>query len=150
MHPVLLYGFSFIAITVTLLFLFEAYPIGSGYLLLGIAVVSSAIVGKILVKLFPIDDPMQQEIEKEKCKQRSNRYQREIQLLFNLVQPDPKFQPDPRRIGETLPECFNLDQEVLLLRLKQYFGESFDLQINQPLPDLVEEINSKYKDWLKP
>ena len=150
MHPVLIYGFTFICITIGLLFAFEAYPIGSGYLLLFIAVISAAIIGKLLIKIFPSDDPMQQEIDKENRKQRSNAYQREIQLLFNIVQPDPKFQPIARRTSEALTECFDIEDEILLNRLKQYFGDSFDLKINQPIPDLVEEINSKYKDWLNP
>ncbi len=150
MHPVLIYGIVFIFITVGLLFLFDSYPIGSGYLLFLIATVVTAIIGKILVIVFPSEDPMQAELKKEVRKQRSNSFQREIQLIFNIVQPDPKFQPTTKRISESLAECFDLEEEILLARLKQYFGDSFDLQINQPLPDLVEEINLKYKDWLNP
>lgn len=150
MHPVLLYGITFICVTIGLLFVFEAYPIGSGYLLLLIAVISTGLIGKVLTKIFPNDDPMQQEIDKENQKQRSNLYQREIQFLFNIVQPDPKLQPSPRRIGENLTELFMLDEEVMLKSLRQYFGDSFDLKINQSLPDLVEEINSKYREWLNP
>lgn len=150
MHPVLIYGFLFIVITISLLFIFEAYPIGSIYLLLFISTITTIISGRILVKLLHTDDPMQQEIDKEKHKQRSNAYQREIQLLFNIVQPDPKYQPSTKRICESLTECFNLEEKVLQKRLMQYFGDSFDIPINQPLPDLVEQINATYKDWLYP
>ena len=150
MHPVLIYGITFIVITTGLLFIFEANSIGSGYLLLIIAIISSGLVGKILIKIFPSNDPMQQEIDIENRKQRSNLYQREIQFLFNIVQPDPKLQPSPKRIGGNLTDLFMLDEEKMLKRLKQHFGESFNLQINQPLPDLVEEINIKYNDWLNP
>lgn len=150
MHPVLIYGFLFIVITIALLFIFEAYPIGSIYLLLFISTITTVIIGRILVKLLHTDDPMQQEIDKEKHKQRSNVYQREIQLLFNIVQPDPKYQPSTKRISDCLTECFNLEEKVLQNRLMQYFGDSFDIPINQPLPDLVEQINEKYKDWLNP
>lgn len=150
MHPVLIYGILFITITVGLLFVFEAYPIGSIYLLLIISAVATAIFGRLLVKLFPADDPLQQEIEKEKLKLRSNEYQREIQFLFNIVQPDPRLQPNPRRIGESLLTCFNIDEEIMRTRLQQYFGDSFNVSLNQPLPDLVEKIKAKYKDWLNP
>lgn len=150
MHPVLIYGFLFIVITISLLFIFEAYPIGSIYLLLFISTITTVFIGRILVKLLHTDDPMQQEIDKEKSKQRSNVYQREIQLLFNIVQPDPKYQPSTKRISESLTECFNLEENVLQKRLMQYFGDSFDIPINQPLPDLVEQINATYKDWLYP
>ncbi len=150
MHPVLIYGFSFIGITIGLLFLFENYSLGSGYLLLFVAVVATVIAGRIAVKFFSSDDPMQREIDKENRKQRSNSYQREIQLLFNIVQPDPKFQPSTKRISESLTECFDLEEDLIVSRLKQYFGEPFDLQINQSLPDLIEEIHTTYKDWLNP
>lgn len=150
MHPVLIYGFLFIVITISLLFIFEAYPIGSIYLLLFISTITTVFIGRILVKLLHTDDPMQLEIDKEKSKQRSNVYQREIQLLFNIVQPDPKYQPSTKHISESLTECFNLEENVLQKRLMQYFGDSFDIPINQPLPDLVEQINATYKDWLYP
>ena len=150
MHPVLIYGFLFIVITISLLFIFEANPIGSVYLLLFISTITTIIIGRILVKLLHIDDPMQHEIDKEKHKQRSNVYQREIQMLFNIVQPDPKYQPSTKRISESLTECFNLEEKILQKRLMQYFGDSFDIPINQSLPDLVEQINVKYKDWLYP
>jgi len=95
MHPVLIYGVLFIGITVGLLFVFETYPIGSIYLLLFFSTIATLIFGRILIKLLPTDDPMQLEIEKEKYKIRSNEYQREIQFLFNIVQPDPRLQPKP-------------------------------------------------------
>ena len=112
--------------------------------------IATLIFGRILIKLLPTDDPMQLEIEKEKYKIRSNEYQREIQFLFNIVQPDPRLQPNPRRIDESLLACFDLDEGIMCTRLQQYFGDSFDVSLNQPLPDLVEEIRAKYKDWLNP
>jgi len=147
MHPVLIYSTVFIGITIALLFVFEAYPIGSVYMLLLIAAVITVIVGKILVKIFPNEDPMQKEIEKEKARLRARSFQREIQFIFNLVQPDPKLQPNTRRLSESLKDCFDLDEKIMQSRLKQYFGDSFDIAIDQPLPDLVEQIKKQYKTW---
>lgn len=148
MHPVLVYAALFIAITIGLLFVFEQYQLGSIYLLLLISSVFTVVVGKVLIRMFPSEDPMQDEIEKENLKLRANQYQHEIQFIFNIVQPDPKQQPSPKRIGGSLDDCFNLDSKVILERLQQYFGESFDISTSQPLPEMVEKIKQKYKNWL--
>ena len=148
MHPVLIYGLLFIIFTVGLLFAFEKYQLGSIYLLLLISLVSTFLVGKFLIKIIPSEDPMHGEIEKENLKVRANQYQREIQFLFNIVQPDPKFQPNPKRLGESLDDCFDLNAHEMKIRLKQYFGDSFDIATNQSLPDMVEEMKLQYKNWL--
>lgn len=147
MHPVLIYSVIFIATTIGLLFVFEAYPVGSIYLLLLISSFVTAIVGKVLIKAFSEEDPMREETEKEKDRQRARNYQREMQFIFNLVQPDPKFQPSTKRLNESLKDCFNLDEKIMQTRLKQYFGESFDIVLDQPLPDLVVQIKKEYKTW---
>ena len=149
MHPVLIYGLLFIIFTVGLLFAFEKYQLGSIYLLLLISSASTFLVGKILIKIFPSEDPMLNEIEKDDLKVRANQYRREIQFIFNIVQPDPKFQPNPKRLGESLDECFDLDAEIMRMRLKQYFGDDFNIATNLSLPDMVEEMKRQYKDWLQ-
>ncbi len=148
MHPVLVYGFLFIVLTTSLLFIFEAYPVGSIYLLLFISTITTVIIGRILIKLFPTDDPMQYEIDIDNHKLRSNKYQREIQFLFNIVQPDPKLQSTTKRISESLLDCFDLDEDIMRMRLKQYFGDSFDMDLSQPLPDMIERLSEEYKGWL--
>ncbi len=148
MHPVLIYAILFIVVTTSLLFVFEKYQFDSVYILLLISSAITFIVGKALTKMFPSEDPMQDEIEKENLKVRANQYQREIRCLFNIVQPDPKFQPSPRRLGESLDDCFDLSMDEMNARLKLYFGDSFNIDINQPLPEMVEEMKHQYKDWL--
>ncbi len=147
MHPVLVYAVLFFTITIGLLFVFEQYQLGSVYLLLIISSVITALIGKILIRMFPSEDPMQKEIEKDDLKVRANQYRREIQFIFNIVQPDPKLQPNPKRLGESLDECFDIDAEVMMVRLKQYFGDSFNIATNQSLPDMVEEMKKNYKTW---
>ncbi|MBT8123705.1 MAG: hypothetical protein KJO81_02650 [Gammaproteobacteria bacterium] len=147
MHPVLVYAVLFFTITIGLLFVFERYQLGSVYLLLIISSVITALIGKILIRMFPSEDPMQKEIEKDDLKVRANQYRREIQFIFNIVQPDPKLQPNPKRLGESLDECFDIDAEVMMVRLKQYFGDSFNIATNQSLPDMVEEMKKNYKTW---
>ncbi len=148
MHPVLIYAILFIIFTTSLLFVFEKYQLGSFYFLLIISSVLTWLVGKLLVSLFPSEDPMQDEIKKEHIKVRSNQYKREIQCLFNIVQPDPKYQPSPRRLGNSLNDCFDLDANEMNARLKIYFGESFNMDLNQPLPDMIEDMKQQYKSWL--
>jgi hypothetical protein len=147
MHPVLIYAILFIIFTTSLLFVFEKYQLGSLYSLLLISSVATWIVGKVLIGLFPSEDPMQGEIEKDDLKVRANQYRHEIQFIFNIVQPDPKLQPKPKRLGESLEDCFDLEIDVMNMRLQQYFGDSFNVALNQPLPDMVEEMKMKYKNW---
>jgi len=147
MHPVLVYAILFIVTTVMLLFVFEQYQLGSIYLLLIIASLITAIIGKILIRLFPSEDPMQEEITKEQQKVYANQYKREIQFLFNIVQPDPKLQPNPKRISGSLEDCFDLDKEIMHSRLQQYFGEALELSTNQPLAEVVEELKRKFENW---
>ena len=147
MHPVLIYAILFIITIIGILFVFEKFQLESIYLLLLLSAVITAIGGKILIKLFPSEDPMQDEIEKEERKIRANQYKREIQYLFNIVQPDPKFQPDPKRIGESLEDCFDLDTSTMSIRLRQHFGDDFNIATSLPLPDMVEEIKKSYKYW---
>ncbi len=127
--------------------MFEQYQLGSIYLLLVIASLITAILGRVFIRLFPSEDPMQEEIIKEQHKVHANQYKREIHFLFNIVQPDPKLQPNPKRISGSLEDCFDLDAELMQLRLKQYFGEALELQTNQPLAEVVEELKRKYKNW---
>ncbi len=147
MHPVLIYAVVFIATIIGLLFLFDKYQLGSFYFLLFITGLFTVIIGKILVRIFPSDDPMLEEIEKEGQKQRARQYTREIQYLFNIVQPDPKLQPNPKRVSECLEDCFDLDTDIMITRLKQHFGEAFDINTKLPLPDMVEQIKKNYYDW---
>lgn len=147
MHPVLVYAFSFVIITIGLLFVFEHYAIGGLYMFIVVCTTFTVIIGKVLTLFFSADDPMQKELAKEESRQRSLQYQREIQFLYNIVQPDPKLQPTTKRVGESLCECFDLDEKVMLQRIRQFFGESFEISLNQPLPDLIEQIKHEYNNW---
>lgn len=148
MHPVLIYAILCVVLTINLLFIFEAYQIESIFFFLLSVAAGTAVIGKIAVRLLPEDDPMQPEIEKEKVKLKANEYQREIQFIFNIVQPDPKLQPSTKRIAESLLECFDLSEEVMLIRLRHYFGDSFDAQLDQPLPNFIEKMTKECKDWV--
>lgn len=148
MHPVLFYAIVFIAATISLLFIFEKYQFGSIYSLLLISSFITFFVGKLLIRIFPSEDPMQEEIEKDDLKVRANQYKHEIQFIFNLVQPDPKLQPKPKRVAESLDDCFDLDADIMKKRLQQYFGDAFNISTSQPLPDMVEEMKQHYKDWV--
>ena len=147
MHPVLIYSIVFIAVTIGLLFAFERYQFGSIYLLLLISSISTFLLSKLLIRLFPSEDPMLEEIQKEQKRVYANQYKHEIQFLFNIVQPDPKLQPSPKRIAGSLEDCFELDSKVMHARLKQYFGDSFNISTHQPLAKMIEEIKSVHKDW---
>jgi hypothetical protein len=147
MHPVLIYSILFIIFTTSLLFVFEKYQFESFYLLLIVSSIITWLVGKILIGLIPSEDPMRDEIIKNDLKVRANQYQREIKYIFNIVQPDPKLQPKPKRLVDSLEACFDIEAAEMNKRLQFYFGDSFDTATNQPLPDMIEEMKLKYKNW---
>ena len=64
-------------------------------------------------------------------------FEREIQLLLNLVEPDPEFQA--LFIGDkaSLLDCVGTDADVMMRRLKECFGDSFAFELKTSLPELV-------------
>ena len=75
------------------------------------------------------------------------KYQREMQLLINLVEPDPEFQPAFVGDSACLFDCVGTDETVTLQRLKEYFGESFAFPLSTPMPKLVQILKNAYHGW---
>jgi hypothetical protein len=72
---------------------------------------------------------------------------REIQLIINIVEPDPEYQ-DPLVTDEaTLLDAVGVDEATMNQRLKQNFGADFDLSLRLPLWKLVDAIKTRYSGW---
>jgi len=59
-HPVLVYGIAYVVALIACLFAFEALSLEQDWmtrLLVSVPVVIAAIVGTLLIKRFPFDDP---------------------------------------------------------------------------------------------
>lgn len=73
--------------------------------------------------------------------------EREIQLLINIVEPDPQYQPFILTDEASLFDAVGTDEETMKRRLKSYFGSDFDFSLRLPLWKLVDAIKSSYSSW---
>jgi hypothetical protein len=72
---------------------------------------------------------------------------REIQLLLNIVEPDPDYQPFILTDEASLFSAVGSDEETLRRRLNFYFGDGVDLQLHLPMWKLVDDIKRQRPDW---
>jgi hypothetical protein len=72
---------------------------------------------------------------------------REIQLLVNVIMPDPCCQPFYLSDSASVFEIYNHQEDIIRQRLEGYFGKPFHLNIRQPLWSLVDQIKEVYPDW---
>ena len=73
--------------------------------------------------------------------------ERDIQLLINIVEPDPEYQ-DPLVTDEaSLLDAIGVDPATMTQRLKEHFGSDFDLPLQLPLWKLVDAIKTRHPNW---
>jgi hypothetical protein len=72
---------------------------------------------------------------------------REIQLIINIVEPDPEYQGALVTDEATLLDAVGVDEATMAQRLKQHFGDDFDLPLRLPLWKLVDVVKTRYPDW---
>ena len=72
---------------------------------------------------------------------------REIQLLINIVSPDPRYQPWYLHDSANIFDVRELNETIIRPRLEGYFGKPFDLDLSQPLWQLVDQIKDRYPGW---
>jgi hypothetical protein len=72
---------------------------------------------------------------------------REIQLLLNIVEPDPSYQPFILTDEASLFSAVGSDEETMRRRLNSYFGGGIDLQLDLPMWKLVDDIKRQWPGW---
>lgn len=77
----------------------------------------------------------------------TTRYAREIQLLLNVIEPDPEYQPQFLSDEASLLDCLGTDESIIVKRLSEYFGTAFTHSIRQPVWKLVEELKRTHVGW---
>ena len=75
--------------------------------------------------------------------------EREIQLLINIQEPDPEYQPIFLTNEATVFEINGDSEEEIREKYSNYFKESFTISFHQPLWKLVDVIKLKYPYWLE-
>jgi DNA polymerase IIIc chi subunit len=72
---------------------------------------------------------------------------REIQLLMNIQEPDPEYQPFLFTDEAFVFDVNGDSEEEIREKYSFYFKENFSLSFNMPLWKLVDEIKIKYPGW---
>jgi hypothetical protein len=74
---------------------------------------------------------------------------REIELLVNIIDPDPIYQPSYLADEASLFAVRDQSEATIRQRLEGYFGKPlrFELRPTQPLWELVDEIKKLYPGW---
>lgn len=77
----------------------------------------------------------------------TERRKREVQLLINIAEPDPQYQPFILTDEASLLDGVGTAPEEILRRLTAYFGSELDLDLRIPVWRLVELIKQLRPDW---
>jgi len=72
---------------------------------------------------------------------------REIQILINVVEPDPEYQPFILTDEASLFAAVDADEETMTRRLNSYFGDGIELQLRLPMWKLVDDIKRQRPGW---
>ena len=72
---------------------------------------------------------------------------REVQLLLNVVEPDPEYQPFVLTDEASVFDAVGHDEDEIRRRLELYFGRPVALDLSVPLWRLVDEIRAWRPGW---
>ena len=72
---------------------------------------------------------------------------REIQLIINLVEPDPEYQPLFISDEANLFDVLGQDEEEVEEKLRFYFKGDLPAPIGAVLWKFVDSVKSKYPKW---
>jgi hypothetical protein len=72
---------------------------------------------------------------------------REVQLLINIAEPDPQYQPFIVTDEASLLDAVAPDEVAIRLRFEAYFGASLGLDLRLPVWRLVDAIKRLRPGW---
>lgn len=72
---------------------------------------------------------------------------REVQLLINIAEPDPEYQPRLLTDEASLLDAVGTSPEEINRRLIAYFGSDLSLAIELPVWRVVDEIKRLRPGW---
>jgi hypothetical protein len=73
--------------------------------------------------------------------------QREVQLLINIAQPDPEYQPFIVTDEASLLDAVCTEPDDIARRLSAYFGADLGLELRQPIWRIVDRIKRLRPGW---
>jgi hypothetical protein len=72
---------------------------------------------------------------------------REVQLLINVIEPDPRWQPTFVSDRASLLDCLGNDEPDMLRRLAFYFGRPPGVDLREPVWRVVDRLKALFPDW---
>ena len=72
--------------------------------------------------------------------------EREIQLLFNIIEPDPDLQPVFASDEASIMDCTGEDEKLILARLEFYFKFDCHFALSMPMWT-VDELRQRIPGW---
>ena len=72
---------------------------------------------------------------------------REVQLLVNVVEPDPRWQPSFISDKASLLDCLGNEEDDMRRRLAFYFGRNSDVDLRQPVWRVVDQLKASFPEW---
>ena len=76
-----------------------------------------------------------------------DKYSREVQIVINLLEPDPEYQPffisDEANFASISP----LDEDEISRRLSQYFGDLGTFTFLERIVDFVLRMKASHPEW---
>ena len=72
---------------------------------------------------------------------------REVQLLVNIAEPDPEYQPFIITDEASLLDAVGTDPEAIRRRLNDYFGTDLELDLAVPVWQVVDQIRRLRPGW---
>ena len=72
---------------------------------------------------------------------------REVQLLINAIEPDPRWQPWFVSDEASLFDCLGNDEADMRRRLSFYFGRDPGVDLRQPVWLVVERLRAIFPAW---
>jgi hypothetical protein len=77
----------------------------------------------------------------------TDRRKREVQLLINVIEPDPAYQPFVLTDLASVLDVTGVDEPQIRARLEFYLGEPFPVDLSMPVWQLVDEIKRIRSTW---
>jgi len=72
---------------------------------------------------------------------------REVQLLINIAEPDPEYQPFIVTDEASLLDAVATEADAIAKRLDAYFGAPLELDLRSPIWRLVDAIKRLRPGW---
>ena len=77
----------------------------------------------------------------------TQRRSREVQILLNIMEPDPTYQPFLVTDEASPLDVSGADEELICSRLEYYFKRSVPVPLTQPLWRLVDALKEIFPGW---